>query len=424
MDYETSRAFPFTEARIEAAMQAVQRGDVTLDHTGRRWWRDAGDRHGLMVLVSKRGAAFYRVHKAKGKKQRVRIGDATTMRVSKAREVALKLAGGDRAAAPPPARVRTDGATVAQAWQAYFADASAGVFIAGRKPTAASTLKSYRELYEPHIKPKYGPKSLHALARDVRKLHEGFRNRPAAGNRLLQVVSNLFVHAARAGAWEGPNPTLDPITGRTIRKHPVASRSRWLTTAEAARVVAYAATEADPWKDFWPLLLLTGVRVSNLREMRWAHLDLRDRDSTWSIPMTKNGDPHIVALSAQAVEILRARLERAPKTEKTRKQSPKPLSPWVFPMREDPARCICDVDHAWERVREHAPLEGVRIHDLRRTGASWATQAGAPLPAVGRFIGDKSINATAVYARADTASARAVADIIDRRLREAQGMKS
>jgi hypothetical protein len=43
---------------------------------------------------------------------------------------------------------------------------------------------------------------------------------------------------------------------------------------------------------------------------------------------------------------------------------------------------------------------------------------------VGRFIGDKSINATAVYARADTASARAVADIIDRRLREAKEMKS
>jgi hypothetical protein len=231
MDYETTRSFPFTEARIEAAMQAVHSGLVTLDHTSRRWWRDAGDRHGLMVLVSRRGAAYYRVHKAKNKQHRVRIGDATTMRVSKAREIALKLAGGDRQAAPPPARVRTDGITVGQAWKGYFEDASNGVFIAGRKPTAASTLKSYRELYDPHLEPKYAHKSLHALARDVQRLHESFRDRPAAGNRLLQVVSNLFVHAARTGTWEGPNPTLDPITGRTIRKHAIASRSRWLTTA-------------------------------------------------------------------------------------------------------------------------------------------------------------------------------------------------
>lgn len=422
MDYECS-AFSFTESRVEAAMQAVQRGQVTVDHTGRRWWRDEGDTHGLTVLVSKRGATYYRVHKAKGKRQRVRIGDATTMRVSKARETALKLAGGDRDAAPPPARVRTDGPTVDQAWTAYMADAESGAFVAGRAPAKASTLKSYRELYDPHIKPKYGRKSLHALARDVHKLHAGLRNKAVTGNRLLQVVSNLFVHAARTGNWDKPNPTLDPMTGRTIRKHPVQSRSRWLTTAEAARVMAYAATEPDPWRDFWPLLLLTGVRVSNLREMRWAHLDLREQESTWSIPMTKNGDPHLVALSDQAVALLRARLERVPRTEATKKQPAKPLSPWVFPMKEDPQRCIADVDNAWNRVRENAPLEGVRIHDLRRTGASWATQAGAPLPAVGRFIGDKSINATAVYARADTAGARAVADIIDRRLREAKEMK-
>ena len=93
-------------------------------------------------------------------------------------------------------------------------------------------------------------------------------------------------------------------------------------------------------------------------------------------------------------------------------------------MREDPQRCIADVDNAWNRVKENAPIDGVRIHDLRRTAASWATHAGAPLPAVGMFIGDKSINATAVYARADTSAARQVAEIIDRRLEEAQRMKS
>ena len=333
------------------------------------------------------------------------------------------MAAGVTEAAAKPIRIRTDGPTVDQAWTAYLADAESGAFIAGRKQAKASTLRSYRELYNPHIKPRYGRKSLHALAKDVHKIHAALRAKPVTANRLLQALSNLFVHAARNGTWTLPNPTLDPITGRTFRKHPVASRSRWLTTAEAARVLTYAASEPDPWNDFWPLLILTGVRVSNLRGMRWAHLDLREQDSTWSIPMTKNGDPHLVALADQAVEILRARFDRVPKSKSTRKSPAKPLSPWVFPMREDPERCISDVNHAWERVRQHAPLDGVRIHDLRRTAASWATQAGAPLPAVGRFIGDKSINATAVYARADTAGAKAVANIIDQRLREARGMK-
>lgn len=423
MGIEAQRSFRFTENGIEKAIALVGSGAAETKANGRRIWRDDGSPHGLHLVVGRTSATFYRIAKVAGKKLETRIGDATAMRVTKAREKARQLAAGVAEAAAAPIRVRTDGPTVDQVWEAYLADAASGAFIAGRTPTKASTLKSYRYLYDPHIKPRYGRKSLHALARDVHKIHAAMRAKPVTGNRLLQALSNLFVYAARTGRWQGPNPTLDSITGRTIRKHPVASRSRWLTTAEAARVLAYAATERDPWCDFWPLLILTGVRVSNLREMRWAHLDLRSTGSTWSIPMTKNGDPHLVALSDQAVAILRARLDKAPKTEATRKKPAKPLSPWVFPMREDPDRCICDVDHAWERVREHAPLEGVRIHDLRRTGASWATQAGAPLTAVGRFIGDKSINATAVYARADTASAREVADIIDRRLREAREIK-
>lgn len=420
MGIADKRAFRFTESAIELAIRLVRDGLVDTNRIGRRIWRDDGSPHGLHLYVGRNSATFYRVAKVAGRKVETRIGDATAMRITKAREKARDLAAGIAEAAAAPIRVRTDGPTVDQAWAAYMADAASGAFVAGRKPTAASTLKSYRHLYDPHVKPKYGKKSLHALAKDVHTLHAGLRAKPVIGNRLLQVVSNLFVHAARNGRWDRPNPTLDPITGRTIRKHPVAARSRWLTTAEAARVLNYAATERDPWNDFWTLLILTGVRVSNLREMEWAHLDLRSQESTWSIPMTKNGDPHVVALSAKAVAILRARLERAPKTASKKKAQPKPASPWVFPMKEDPARCIVDVDHAWDRVRENAPLKGVRIHDLRRTAASWATQAGAPLPAVGRFIGDRSINATAVYARADTASARAVANIIEDRLREAQ----
>ena len=248
-------------------------------------------------------------------------------------------------------------------------------------------------------------------------LHKQLRDKPVIANRLLQVVSNMFVFAARNGLWDKPNPTLDPITGRAIRKHHVAARARFLTTAEAGRVLAYAATEPDPWCDFWRLMILTGIRVSNVREMRWAQLDLRDAGATWAIPTTKSGQPHESPLSADAVAILRARLERAPKG--TGKNTNAPASEWVFPMTEDHTRCIVDTDHAWNRVRENAGIKDVRQHDLRRTAGSWATQGGAPLTAVGQFIGDRSINATAVYARSDTTQARQVAEIVEQRLREA-----
>jgi len=417
MSMATDKAFSFTEARVEEAIRLVAKGAVETDSEGRRLWRDDGSTHGLYLRASASGGTYYRIYKRQGKKIKERIGDALVMRVSTAREAALKSAGGDKTSLAKPIRVRTDGATVDEVWQRYIEAASSGDFIAGRKRTAASTLKSYGFLYNPHIKPKYGKKSMHALAADIQALHKGLRDKPVIANRLLQVVSNMFVFAARNGLWDKPNPTLDPITGRTIRKHHVQSRARFLTTAEATRVLAFAATEPDPWCDFWRLMILTGIRVSNVREMRWAQLDLRDSGATWAIPTTKSGQPHESPLSPMAVEILRARLERAPKG--TGKQKNSPASEWVFPMAEDCTRCIVDTDHAWNRVRDGAGIKDVRQHDLRRTAGSWATQAGAPLTAVGQFIGDRSINATAVYARSDTAQARQVGVLVEQRLAEA-----
>lgn len=422
MAIEDGRAFSFTEARIEQAIRLVRDGIATTKANGRRVWRDEGCPNGLHLVVGLRGATFYRVAKVAGRKVEVRIGDATAMRVTSARDKARQLAAGVKEAAAAPIRVRTDGPTVAQAWKRYMEDAKSGEFIAGRRQTAASTLASYQGLYTAHIEKRYGRASLHSLAKDAHAIHRKMRATPVAANRLLQVISNLFVHAARTGSWDKPNPTLDPVTGRTIRKYSVPSRERWFTTEEVARVLAYAENEVQPWRDFWRLMILTGVRVSNLREMRWAHLDLRDEGATWSIPLTKNQEPHVVPLVPDAVRILRARMEQAPKAGEGKKQ--RPSSPWVFPMKKNPAKCISDCDNAWSRVKEHAPIDNARIHDLRRTTGSWATQAGAPMPAVGKLIGDKSINATAVYARADVTAARLAGELVERRLREAHAMRA
>jgi len=45
--------------------------------------------------------------------------------------------------------------------------------------------------------------------------------------------------------------------------------------------------------------------------------------------------------------------------------------------------------------------ENLRIHDLRRTLGSWQARAGASLTIVGKSLGHKSQQATAIYARVD-----------------------
>lgn len=55
---------------------------------------------------------------------------------------------------------------------------------------------------------------------------------------------------------------------------------------------------------------------------------------------------------------------------------------------------------------ERAGLEGLRMHDLRRTLGSWQAGLGVSLPVIGRSLGHKSLQATQVYARLDLDSVR------------------
>jgi integrase len=48
-----------------------------------------------------------------------------------------------------------------------------------------------------------------------------------------------------------------------------------------------------------------------------------------------------------------------------------------------------------------ARLDDVWIHDLRRTLGSWQARSGASLTIIGKSLGHKSQQATAIYARLD-----------------------
>lgn len=395
-----------TEAGVEAAVKAVASREVTIGKDGRRWWRDAGSRNGLHLVVSVAGGAvYYRKARRPGSEAKVkqRIGDALTMRVATARQKALQLAGGDETAAAP-VKVRTDGITADNAFAGYLADSRAKSFTVGRSPPKESTLASYEILWRAHVRPKFGKRSLHHLAKGIPGLLERLAAKHVTANRLSQVLKNVYAWGTKREHWEGLNPLIDPATGKPIRRHQVKSRARYLKNDEAARLLEVLDAEPRVWRDYFTLALLVGARAGNLRHMAWDELDLQS--NVWSIPVTK-ADPVEVPLVPQAVAILRARQADATV-----------VSRYVFPRRGHPDKCISDVDNAWFRIRTAAGLPGVRIHDLRRTVGSWAIQAGMSLVAVGRLLGHRSLNATAVYARAEVALSRQAADAVAARLKE------
>jgi integrase len=171
-----------------------------------------------------------------------------------------------------------------------------------------------------------------------------------------------------------------------VDKYKVKARDRFVQPGDEFQRLSQAidAESDETMRDFFWMCLFTGARKSNVLSMQWADINFDLR--TWTIPDTKNGDPHIVALIDEAIKILRRRCDG------DRHQ-------WVFPSARRTDKHLTCPKSAWDRIRKRAGIPDLRIHDLRRTLGSYMAIQGISPTIIGKALGHKSLQATAVYAR-------------------------
>ena len=68
---------------------------------------------------------------------------------------------------------------------------------------------------------------------------------------------------------------------------------------------------------------------------------------------------------------------------------------------------LVDPSLYWDRVRERAVRQDVRIHDLRHSFASRPLALGESLPMIGKLLGHTQIQTTARYAHVANGSVKA-----------------
>lgn len=136
-------------------------------------------------------------------------------------------------------------------------------------------------------------------------------------------------------------------------------------------------------------LLLTGCRRDEARYLRWKDVDLEA--GLWHKPMTTTGIPHTVPLPARLLDLYKC--------------FPR-VNEWVFPSSPNsnndntPGQwSITSVETAWRKIRARVGLNDVRIHDLRRTTASWLAIENTNLPIIQKVLNHSSMTSTQVYSR-------------------------
>lgn len=351
-------------------------GKLPIPESGRMYWHDTQQAALALCITSQGTKTFYCIRRIAGRPTRIKIGRFPEWSVEQARKHAAKLLGEIAQGKNPQAERRS-------ARREHTLDGLFGHFLDSHAKPFKKTWSEDKRLFDKFLAP-WRTRRLSTISRsDVQTLHAdiGRRSGHYQANRVVALVRAMFNQAGDIG-YQGGNPALK------IKKFPEQSRDRFLQPDELPRLFDALLSEGEIFQDFFLVALLTGARRGNVQSMAWAdvHLDA----AVWRIPDTKSGDPVLVHLPDKAVEILR------------RRKSEANGSPFVFPSRSKTGH-LTEPKTAWARVIKAAGLDGLRIHDLRRTLGSWQAIAGSSLSIIGKSLGHRSTQSTSVYARLTTA---------------------
>ncbi|MDL9998270.1 tyrosine-type recombinase/integrase [Variovorax sp. J22P240] len=220
----------------------------------------------------------------------------------------------------------------------------------------------------------------------------------ASINRYRSSVSAVFTWARRNRKL--PRTVQHPCKDVAINPEP-PKKFEFLRPEEIDKLVAVARLEL--WRKL-PLFVLlaytSGLRVANLRELRWGQVDLEGRRI--SIPTTKNGRPHEVALTQRVVAELKAiggEAGRAPGV-------------YVFESQNRPGHPHNCTSAFAALARKALPGRDVTIHTLRHSSASALAAAGASTIQLMVHLNHSSPRMSARYSHLDLTSRTQLVDSV------------
>jgi integrase len=207
---------------------------------------------------------------------------------------------------------------------------------------------------------------------------------PATRNRWRSVFSLIF----RLGVVNGK--ILSNPVGSVQRKKENNVRERFLTAEEETRLRVAIREMFPEHEPEFDLALYTGMRASELYNLRWENVDLFRGQLT--IPKSKHGEKRHVELNDSAKRAL-ARLQ--PKSEG-------PIFGWRWYQK-------------WfSKVCRAAKVANLRWHDLRHTYGSRLTADGIPLRHIMKLMGHRNLNTTLRYSHLAQSDLKAAVLRLDR----------
>lgn len=363
----TRKAPRLTKTLIDNA----QRGSIS--------WETETPGFGLRTTPAGAKSFIFQFRTLAGEQGRITIGRFPAMTVEEARRLAREHRvtvdkGGNPSRDRRETRLASDLRSLAQHYCEEYGP---------QRGLKARTIKDARRLLDRYALPEFGKKKIKDVSpRDIRKIHAHARDCSGRyeANRLLAVLRRMFNLAIADQAL-----SLNPCKG--VEKYPEDQRTVFLGEKEVGTLLAACARYPNQnAANAVRMLLFTGARLQEVLRAEWKQIDLQR--GVWMKPSshTKQKRIHRLLLPPGLVELLHEMKEIDPDCA------------FLFPGRKRTKPRV-DLKKPWESILESAGLGHFRIHDLRRTTASFMISSGSDLATVGKSLGHTQPSTTQRYAQ-------------------------
>jgi len=250
-----------------------------------------------------------------------------------------------------------------------------------------TTQKEYSRVIEKEVLPFFSKLRVSDISRGmiVSVLDTIAEDRPILSNRVRAVISSILSFAVDKALID-----YNPVLGIKRRAREV-KRERVYSIEELQRIWTAIELQEEPVQTVLKMLLYCGQRSTETKTARWKDIDFDKR--VWVIPeeKTKASRRQEVPFSNQVLKLLIKR--KRGKSE------------CVFESSRLKNEPIWWLQKASDRIKDISGVSDFRIHDLRRTAASYMAQLGTDRTTLGKVLNHKSLagddQVTAIYDRYD-----------------------
>jgi integrase len=323
---------------------------------------------GFGLRVGSRSKVFFVEGQVRRRTVRVTIGRADVLSPEIARQRAKAILG-EMAEGKDPNRTKRaqveQTVTLRQAFEQFFR---------AKPHLSKTTVEGYGRTLRVYLR-QWAPLPLWQITRHmVLRKHQSVAEEhgPVTANNVMRHLRSVYNWASATQEDVPPNPVLVLTQARAWTKE----RRRRTVVAQHDLPAWWRAVMAEPphSRDFLLVALFTGMRRSEIAQLKWENLELIG--GTLHLPKTKNGDPLDLPLSPFIRKVIADRRELVGQSE------------WVFPGAGASGHMV----ESKTILRRVVGASGVKftLHDLRRTFITIAESLDIPAYALKRLLNHRA----------------------------------